>query len=361
MGEVYRAKDTRLDRTVAIKVLPDELSANPEIRARFEREARAASSLNHPNICALYDVGHQDGVDFLVMEHLEGENLAARINRGALPTEELLRIAIQIADALDKAHRQGLIHRDLKPANVMLTKSGAKLLDFGLARATGLASNLTELSRSPTMSRPLTAEGHDRRDVSVHRARSARGRRGRRAERHLRVRRDALRDGDRKARVRGQEPGERDRRDPGAGAAADLDDPAARTARAGAAHPAVPRQGSRRAAPVDARCAARAEVDRRGRVEGRHPRRGRRAAARKRAARVGPRGRGHARGGGARGGELEQPPAPSRRPCDSRCRAPEGVVAIGTPKISPDGRLLAFDARDSSGVQQIWVRPLHAT
>src|SRR4249920_2820536 len=114
MGEVYLAKDTRLDRTVAIKVLPDDLSANPEIRARFEREARAASSLNHPNICALYDVGHQDGVDFLVMEYLEGENLAARINRGAIPTEELLRIAIQIADALDRAHRQGLIHRDLK-------------------------------------------------------------------------------------------------------------------------------------------------------------------------------------------------------------------------------------------------------
>ncbi len=159
MGEVYLAKDSRLDRTVAIKVLPEHLSASPEVRARFEREARSASSLNHPNICALYDVGHQDGIDFLVMEHLEGETLAARLDRGPLPTDELLRIAKQIADALDKAHRQGLVHRDLKPANVMLTKAGAKLLDFGLARATGLAADAGNVSRSPTMSRPLTAEG----------------------------------------------------------------------------------------------------------------------------------------------------------------------------------------------------------
>ncbi len=159
MGEVYRARDTRLDRVVAIKVLPEHLSASPEIRARFEREARAVSSLNHPHICTLYDVGHQDGVDFLVMEFLEGETLAARLARGPLPTPELLRVAIQIADALDKAHRQGFVHRDLKPGNVMLAKSGAKLLDFGLARSTGLATTLTDLSRSPTMSRALTAEG----------------------------------------------------------------------------------------------------------------------------------------------------------------------------------------------------------
>ncbi len=159
MGEVYRARDTRLDRVVAVKVLPEHLSASPEIRARFEREARAVSSLNHPHICTLYDVGHQDGVDFLVMEFLEGETLAARLARGPLPTPELLRVAIQVADALDKAHRQGFVHRDLKPGNVMLTKSGAKLLDFGLARSTGLATTLTDLSRSPTMSRALTAEG----------------------------------------------------------------------------------------------------------------------------------------------------------------------------------------------------------
>ena len=141
MGEVYRAKDTRLDRTVAIKVLPEELSANPEIRARFEREARAASSLNHPNICALHDVGHQDGVDFLVMEYLEGENARGPHRPGRAPDRGAApRSRSRSPTRSTSAHRQGLIHRDLKPANVMLTKSGAKLLDFGLARATGLAS-----------------------------------------------------------------------------------------------------------------------------------------------------------------------------------------------------------------------------
>src|SRR5579863_2511815 len=134
MGEVYRARDTRLDRTVAIKTLAQGIADTPEIRQRFEREARAVSSLSHPHICVLFDVGHQDGIEDLVMEYLEGETLAARIAKGPLSTAELLRYASQIADALDKAHRQGIVHRDLKPANVMLTKSGAKLLDFGLAK-----------------------------------------------------------------------------------------------------------------------------------------------------------------------------------------------------------------------------------
>src|SRR6266853_4496843 len=145
MGEVYRAKDTRLDRIVAIKVLPSHVADLPEARQRLDREAKAISNLSHPHICALYDVGHQDGVDFLVMEYLEGETLLARIERGPLPPVELLRYGVQIADALDRAHRQGLLHRDLKPGNVMLTKSGAKLLDFGLAKsiaaAVGAASN----------------------------------------------------------------------------------------------------------------------------------------------------------------------------------------------------------------------------
>src|SRR5438034_5567251 len=139
MGEVYRARDTRLDRSVAIKVLPQHLSTNSEVRARFEREARTVSSLNHPNICTLYDVGREGDTDYLVMELIEGETLAARLARGALPTAEMLRLGAQIADALDRAHRAGVVHRDLKPGNVMLTKSGAKLMDFGLARATGLA------------------------------------------------------------------------------------------------------------------------------------------------------------------------------------------------------------------------------
>ena len=154
MGEVYRARDTRLDRTVAIKILPQGLAGTPEVRQRFEREARAVSSLNHPHICALYDVGNQDGTEYLVMEYIEGETLSKRLESGPLATSDLLRYAIEIADALDRAHRQGVIHRDLKPGNIMLTKSGAKLLDFGLAKASAppLAG---DFSSSPTVSRPL--------------------------------------------------------------------------------------------------------------------------------------------------------------------------------------------------------------
>ena len=163
MGEVYKARDTRLERAVAIKVLPEHLSLTPDLRTRFDREAKAVSSLNHPNICTLYDIGHQDGIDYLVMEHLEGETLAQRLERGPLPVSEALKVASEIADALDKAHRQGMVHRDLKPGNVMLTKTGAKLLDFGLARVTsgpGAAPlGTVALSRSPTMTTPLTAAG----------------------------------------------------------------------------------------------------------------------------------------------------------------------------------------------------------
>jgi eukaryotic-like serine/threonine-protein kinase len=157
MGEVYRAKDTRLDRTVAVKILPQGVTETPEVRQRFDREARAVSSLNHPHICALYDVGHQDGIDYLVMEFIEGETLAARIEKGPLPTADLLRYASQIADALDKAHRQGIVHRDLKPGNVMLTKSGAKLLDFGLAKGGEILQG--DIASSPTVSHALTAKG----------------------------------------------------------------------------------------------------------------------------------------------------------------------------------------------------------
>src|ERR1700756_5428629 len=132
MGEVYRARDTRLDRTVAIKVLASHLSSSPELKQRMEREARAISSLNHPHICHLYDIGSQDGTDYLVMEFLEGETLAERLSKGALPLNEILRIGLAVA------HRQGIVHRDLKPGNIMLTKGGAKLMDFGLAKsATG--------------------------------------------------------------------------------------------------------------------------------------------------------------------------------------------------------------------------------
>src|SRR5690349_4781922 len=163
MGEVYRARDTRLGREVAIKVLPQHLSEQPEVRARFEREARAVSSLNHPNICTLHDVGREGDVDYLVLELVDGETLEQRLARGRVPTAEALRLGAQIADALDRAHRAGVIHRDLKPANVMLTRGGAKLMDFGLARATagpgGLAGDAATLTQSPTMARSLTAEG----------------------------------------------------------------------------------------------------------------------------------------------------------------------------------------------------------
>jgi len=158
MGEVYRAKDTRLGRDVAVKVLPQHLTSNPEIRARFDREAKTISSLNHPHICTLHDVGREGETDYLVMELIEGETLAARLMKGALPLADALKLGAQIADALDRAHRAGVMHRDLKPGNVMLTRSGAKLMDFGLARASGLGGT-SELTSSPTVAGPLTAEG----------------------------------------------------------------------------------------------------------------------------------------------------------------------------------------------------------
>src|SRR5437868_3061182 len=143
MGEVYRAKDTRLDRSVAIKILPAHFSADPVRKQRFEREAKTISSLNHPHICVLYDVGQQDGTDYLVMECVEGDTLAKRLEKGPLPLEQVLKYGAQIADALDKAHRSGIVHRDLKPQNIMLTATGAKLLDFGLAKS---ASSLVDLA-----------------------------------------------------------------------------------------------------------------------------------------------------------------------------------------------------------------------
>ncbi len=162
MGEVYKARDTRLSRTVAIKVLPADATADPAARARFEREARAIATLSHPHICVVHDVGHQDGIDYLVMELLEGETLAERIAKakGPLPLSDVLSIGAAIADALDKAHRAGIVHRDLKPLNVMLTKSGPKLLDFGLAKLHGAASPvaLSNATRATTVG-PQTAKG----------------------------------------------------------------------------------------------------------------------------------------------------------------------------------------------------------
>ena len=140
MGEVYKARDTRLDRTVAIKILPESLAADPQFRERFDREARTISQLDHPHICALYDVGEHNGTAYLVMQYLEGETLADRLKKGALPLDQALQYAIQMADALAAAHRAAITHRDLKPGNIMLTKAGTKVLDFGLAKhGAGLA------------------------------------------------------------------------------------------------------------------------------------------------------------------------------------------------------------------------------
>jgi eukaryotic-like serine/threonine-protein kinase len=159
MGEVYKARDIRLDRIVAIKVLPAHLADRADLRERFEREAKTIGSQNHPHICTLYDIGHEGEIDFLVMEYLEGETLAQRLLKGSLPLEQVLQYAIEMADALDKAHRKGITHRDLKPANIMLTKTGTKLLDFGLAKLRQEASPAAPVSGLPTERDPLTAEG----------------------------------------------------------------------------------------------------------------------------------------------------------------------------------------------------------
>src|SRR5580700_5433754 len=159
MGEVYRARDTRLGRDVAIKILAREMSADPARKQRFEREAKTISGLNHPHICVLHDVGSQDGMDYLVMECVEGETLAKRLEKGALPLEQVLQYGAQIADALDKAHRAGIVHRDLKPANIMLTVSGVKLLDFGLAKPTGIGPLTNGATMTAVASSPVTEAG----------------------------------------------------------------------------------------------------------------------------------------------------------------------------------------------------------
>ena len=163
MGEVYRALDTRLDRIVAVKILPSSLSADADAKKRFDREARTISSLNHPNICTLHDVGHQDGVDYLVMEYLEGETLASRLTKGALSTDQVLKFGIEICEGLEIAHRTGVVHRDLKPGNIMLTQTGVKLLDFGLAKSlpphASAAASLTVTGSSPAANSPVTEKG----------------------------------------------------------------------------------------------------------------------------------------------------------------------------------------------------------
>jgi serine/threonine protein kinase len=213
MGEVYRSRDTRLDRVVAVKVLNSSLVASPDLKARFDREARTISQLNHPHICTLFDIGHQDGTDYLVMEFLQGESLADRLKRGPIALGELVKAGSEIADALECAHRAGIVHRDLKPGNIMLTNSGAKLLDFGLAKPTvagTMAGSGTAplLSAAMTMTSPPTISFDPARRVggnrTVHVAGAATRQRSRCTQRHFRVRRRTVRDGHRKASLRGQ-------------------------------------------------------------------------------------------------------------------------------------------------------------
>ena len=203
MGEVYKARDTRLDRSVAIKILPPAIAGESDARLRFEQEARAVAALDHPHICAVYDVGAQDGVHYLVMQYLDGETLAARLARtnGPLPLDQVLTIAVEIADALDKTHRAGITHRDLKAGNVMLTKSGSKLLDFGLAKLRGPAAPVLDVGCDPVRNGTQHRARHDPGNGAVHGAGASRRKTRRRPKRHLGIRDRAVRDGDRAATV----------------------------------------------------------------------------------------------------------------------------------------------------------------
>jgi len=221
MGEVYRARDTRLGRDVAVKILPAEFSADPVRKQRFEREAKTISGLNHPNICVLHDVGSQDGISYLVMECVEGETLARRLEKGPLPLEQVLKYGMQIADALDKAHRSGVVHRDLKPGNIMLTSSGAKLLDFGLARPTMPSASLATLTAVAPQKTPLTQEGTIVGTFQYMSPEQVEGKELDRALGYFFAGRSVVRDADRTARLLREEPVECSVGDSGKGAGTD--------------------------------------------------------------------------------------------------------------------------------------------
>ncbi len=364
MGEVYRATDTRLDRTVAVKVLPTHLSANPELKQRFDREARAISSLSHPHICALYDVGHESGTDYLVMEYLEGMTLADKLASGPLPQEEVLRHGRQIAEALAAAHRSGVVHRDLKPGNVMLTRSGVKLLDFGLAKmgeqAVAADSSLTMKAESGTARTPLTAEGSilgtfqymapeqlegkeadARTDIFALGAvlyEMATGKRAFAGKTQASLIASILKDQPAPiSSFEGMTPPALDRvvrvcleKDPDArwqtahDVALQLQWIAEGGSAAGVPRPVVHRRRSReRAAWIAAAVLGIAAVAL-----------------------------------GAR--ELLRKPPPEPRTVRFQVSAPAGLVSVGMPKVSPDGRYLAFDATDSTGTTEVWIQPLDA-
>ena len=364
MGEVYRARDTRLERTVAVKVLPEHLTSNEDLRQRLEREAKTISQISHPHICALYDVGREGDRDYLVMEYLEGETLAARLDKGALPAEQLLRYGIEIADALDKAHRLGIVHRDLKPGNVMLTKTGVKLLDFGLAKFQAAArdnviSGTSVLATQAQASQPLTERGtvlgtfqymapeqleggeaDSRSDIFAFGAvlyEMATGRKAFSGKSQASLIGSILRD----------DP-------PSVNEIAPMTPPALNRViktclakdpedRFQTAHDVklqlqwIAEGGSQVGlpAPVAARRKSRERLA--WSVA---------AAAIVAAALLG-------------AGYLRRAPAKAT-PIRFEIPTPEGVSLIDAPKISPDGKILAFNASDSSGRPRIWVRPLSA-
>ncbi len=249
MGEVYRARDTRLERSVAIKVLPPDVSADADRRSRFQREARTVAGLNHPNICTLHDVGESDGTTYLVMELVSGETLAARLEKGPLALEQALGVATEIADALAAAHRQGITHRDLKPANVMLTKSGAKLLDFGLAKLAGHGAlpAAASLASVATQTRPLTSEGTIVGTLQYMAPEQVEGKPADARTDFLGAGRDPLRNADGEACVRGCERSESHHGDHERAAGPAGHTAAGRAARAAPPRAQVPREGPRRA------------------------------------------------------------------------------------------------------------------
>ncbi len=363
MGEVYRAKDTRLDRLVAIKVLPGHLSTDPALRERFDREARAISSLSHPHICALYDVGHQDGVDYLVMEFLEGESLAERLKGEPLPPEEVLRLGAQIAEALSAAHRAGVVHRDLKPGNVMLTRDGVKLLDFGLAKmgveSATPASSLTMRTQSSHKT-PLTAEGtilgtfqymapeqlegkeaDSRTDIFALGAvlyEMATGKPAFSGKSQASLIASILKDQpapistiqvmtppalDRVVRVCLEKDPEK-RWQTAHDVALQLQWIAEGGSAAGVPRPVTRHRRTReRGAWVAAAVLGLAVIAL-----------------------------------GAR--DLTRPKPPEPRTVRFQIGAPAALSAVGMPKVSPDGRIIAFDATDSTGTTRIWIQPLDA-
>jgi len=364
MGEVYKARDTRLERTVAVKVLAAHLSTSEETRQRFEREAKTISQFSHPHICALHDVGREGDTDYLVMEYLEGETLADRLGKGPLPTEQILRYGIEIADALDKAHRQGIVHRDLKPGNVMITKTGVKLLDFGLAKPLTAAgarpiSGASVMATEAQASVPLTergtilgtfqymspeqlegAEADGRSDIFAFGAvlyEMATGRKAFTGKSQASLIGSILRD----------DP-------PSIIEAAPMIPPALNRVvktclakdpedRFQTAHDAklqlewIAEGGSQAGVPAP--------------VVARRKNREKLAWAVAALAAVAAAGLGF--------GYWKRTPKPPRT-VRFEIPAPTEVSTLDTPKISPDGRILAFDATDSSGRNRIWIRPLNA-